>query len=167
ADGLDALVLHRCTGFEPPPGLAVLVCHDAFDERLGLAGNRWLHAELGLEGMRPLAPKAILADAPADLRERVAATFGGEEAFHQGAGAPVRRAVLADAMTEELVHAAAAAGAELYVTGTWRVPAGGAVTDAALAVQIVGHRRQERWSLRLLARLLAERLPGVGVVPFA
>jgi putative NIF3 family GTP cyclohydrolase 1 type 2 len=163
AEGLDALLLHRAKELEPPPGLLVLACHDAFDARLGLAGNGWLHDALGLADVRPLTSRAVVATAPPDLRERVRATFGGEEALHAGAGTPIERAVLGDAMTDQLVRDAVAAGAGLYVTGAWRVPAGLAVAETGLAVQVVGHRRQERWALRLLARLLADRLPGVRV----
>lgn len=163
-ESLDALVLHRWWGFEAPPGLEVLGVHDPFDARLALAGNPWLHARLGLSEARPLAPKAALADAPADLRERVRRLFGGEEGFRPGAGALVERAVLADALRPELVHAAAAAGARLYVTGTWRKPAHEAVRETGIAVQLVGHRRQELWSLGLLAELLAPRLPGAAVL---
>ncbi len=164
AEGLDALVLHRHWGFAPPPGLAVLGVHDPFDHRLALAGNPWLHGRLGLSDPRPLHPKAALAGAPGDLRDRVRALFGGEEGFRPGAGAAVQQAVLADALRPELGHAAAAAGAQLYVTGTWRPSAHEAVRETGIAVQLVGHRRQEEWSLGLLAELLRERLPGTRVL---
>jgi putative NIF3 family GTP cyclohydrolase 1 type 2 len=75
------------------------------------------------------------------------------------------RAVLADALRPELVHAAVDAGARLYVTGTWRVPAAQAIDETGLTVLLVGHARQERWSLALLAELLAGRLSNVEVVP--
>ncbi|MDP9399959.1 MAG: Nif3-like dinuclear metal center hexameric protein [Actinomycetota bacterium] len=154
---LDALVLHRSWGFRPPPGLAVLACHDPFDARLGLAANPWLHDRLGLRAPRALAAKAAVADAPSDVRERVRVLLGGEERHAAGVGAPVRRVALADAMTDALVRAAAGAGAQLYVTGSWRVPGEGAVRDTGIAVQVVGHRRQESWSLALLAELLTGR----------
>ncbi len=187
-DDLDALVLHRARGFAPPPGLGVLGCHDPFDHRLGLAHNPWLHARLGLRDGAQLAPKATVHTAPADLAERVTGTFGGREGLHAGDGRPVARAVLADALRPELVraaagaasgdapravladalrpelvHAAVDAGASLYVTGTWRVPAAEAVDRTGLGVLLVGHARQERWSLGLLAELLRAAHPSVDV----
>jgi len=168
-DDLDALLLHRSWGFEPAPGLGVLGCHDPFDHRLGLAHNPWLHERLGLTDPAPLAAKATLHTAPPDLDARVTRLFGGREGVRPGAagalaaagvdrdGAP--KAVLADALRPELVHAAAGAGARLYVTGTFRVPAAAAIDATGMTVLLVGHARQERWSLRLLGELLAERLP--------
>ncbi len=162
-DDLDALVLHRARGFAPPPGLGVLGCHDPFDHRLGLAHNPWLHARLGLRDGAPLAPKATLHTAPPDLADRVTRTFGGREGLHEGDGRRVERAVLADALRPELVHAAADAGASLYVTGTWRVPAAEAIDRTGLSVLLVGHARQERWSLGLLAELLRAEHPSVDI----
>ncbi len=173
--GFDAVVLHRARGFAAPAGLGVLGCHDPFDHRLGLAHNPFLHERLGLAEARALAPKATLHTAPPDLAERVTALFGGREGIRHGAASALAaadldldgppRAVLADALRPELVHAAVDAGASLYVTGTWRVPAAGAIDETGLTVLLVGHARQERWSLGLLAELLAGRLSSVEVVP--
>ncbi len=174
-DGFDAVVLHRGRGFDAPAGLGVLGCHDPFDHRLGLAHNPFLHGRLGLTEPRVLAPKATLHAAPPDLAERVTALFGGREGVRHGAASALAaadvdldappRAVLADALRPELVHAAVDAGASLYVTGTWRVPAAKAIDATGLTVLLVGHARQERWSLGLLAELLAGRLSTVEVVP--
>ncbi len=160
-DAVDAAIVHRARGVETPPGVGLVGCHDPFDARLGLAGNAWLHDDLGLRAPAPLAPKATVADAPADLAERVRAAFGGQEGLRRGAGERVTRAVLADAMTDALVRAAAAAGAQLYVTGSWRVPGARAAEETGIAVQVVGHARTERAALRRLAGLLGPRLPGV------
>ncbi len=159
--GVDAAVVHRSRGVRPPAGVGLVGCHDPFDARLGLAANPWLHEDLGLTGAAPLAAKATVADAPADLAERVRAAFGGQEGLRRGAGERVTRAVLADAMTDALVRAAAAAGAQLYVTGSWRVPGARAAEETGIAVQVVGHARTERAALRRLAGLLGPRLPGV------
>lgn len=137
-------------------------CHDPFDARLGLSGNPWLHHRLGLTGARHLAPKATVAGAPDDLADRVRVIFGGDE-MH-GRPAATGTAVLADAMSDALVRAAAHAGAGLYVTGTWRPSAAAAVRATGIAVQAVGHSRMERWALALLGELLADRLPGVDVL---
>jgi putative NIF3 family GTP cyclohydrolase 1 type 2 len=159
---LDALVLHRSRGVEAPAGVAVVGCHDPFDSALGLAHNPWLHRLLGLSGVRPLAPKATVAGAPDDLATGVRRVFGGDEMHGRPAATGV--AVLADAMSDALVRAAADVGAGLYVTGTWRPSAAAAVRETGLAVQVVGHARTERWALGLLGRLLTERLPGVEVL---
>jgi putative NIF3 family GTP cyclohydrolase 1 type 2 len=176
-DGFDAVVLHRARGFDAPAGLGVLGCHDPFDHRLGLAHNPFLHERLGLTEPRALAPKATLHTAPPDLAERVTALFGGREGIKHGTATALAaadldldldeppRAVLADALRPELVHAAVDAGAALYVTGMWRVPAAKAIDATGLTVLLVGHARQERWSLGLLAELLAGRLSTVEVVP--
>ena len=153
--GADAVLLHRSWGFEPPPGVGVVACHDPFDRALGLAHNTWLHAELGLAGTAPLAAKATVHTCPPDVAERVRATLGGLDGEH-GPPPTGSRVVLADAMTGDLVRGAAGAGAGLYVTGSWRAPGAEAVEETEIGVLVVGHARQERWSLALLGRLLVQ-----------
>lgn len=153
---LDALLLHRSWGFDPPPGLGVVACHDPMDRALGLAGNRRLHRELGLRDGEEVRPKVTVHQAPADIADRVTAAFGGREDLHAGDGRRVRRVAMADAMTEETVRWAAGRGADLYVTGSWRVPGAAAAGHSGIAVLVVGHARQERHALTTLGRLLGE-----------
>ena len=152
----DALVLHRSYGFDPPSGLGVVACHDPFDRALGLAHNTYLHADLGLTGSRALGPKLTVHRATADMVDRVTAAFGGREGLRTP-DAPVVRVAMADAMTAETVQQAIDGGADLYVTGTWRVPGGAVVDETGIGVLVVGHARQERRSLATLARLLGEQ----------
>ena len=154
AEPFDAVLLHRSYGFDLPPGVGVVACHDPLDRALGLARNRFLHADLGLEQPEELAPKLTAFDAPPDVADRVVAAFGGREGHHRGP--TPSRVAFADAMNADLVERAAAAGAELYVTGSWRVPGAEAVERTGIGVLVVGHARQERWSLQRLAALLRE-----------
>ena len=148
----DAVLLHRSYGFDAPPGVGVVACHDPLDRALGLAHNTFLHADLGLTDGEALTPKLTVHTAPPGLVDRVEQAFGGLEGHHLGP-APTR-AAFADAMNAELVERAAGAGAELYVTGSWRVPGAEAVGATGIGVLVIGHARQEQWSLRRLARLL-------------
>jgi putative NIF3 family GTP cyclohydrolase 1 type 2 len=80
-----------------------------------------------------------------------------------GALDPVTRIAVVGGMTDALVREAAARGAQLYVTGQWRVPAARAVRDTGLTVAVTGHARAERWGLAALARMLRERWPAMRV----
>ena len=160
---LDALVLHRHWGLEPhalPPGLGVAATHAPFDERLGLGFNPHLARALALADPAPLGerdglPLGMVGGVEPDFVDRLARVFGGLETVGPGPSRP-RRAAVARAMTPELVHLAAAADADVYVTGELRATARAAVLEAGIAAVAVGHRRSETWSLGLLARLLAD-----------
>jgi len=151
-----AVLLHRSHGFDPPPGVGVVACHDPLDRALGLAQNTYLHAGLGLTNGTELAPRLTVHDAPPEVEARIERAFGGLEGRHHGTRRHPSRVALADAMTADLVERATSAGAGLYVTGSWRVPGAEAVTHTGVGVLVVGHARQERWSLHRLAGLLVQ-----------
>ena len=156
AEGLDAVVLHRARDLDyTPEGVGIVGCHDWLDAHI----PAWLAEDAGLRSPAPLLDHedVLVGTAPEDLRERVRELLGGEEAFHPGEDEPVSVAVVAGAMTESLVRAAAEEGASLYVTGQWRAPAANAVAETGIAVQVCGHRRLERWALGALADRLEER----------
>jgi putative NIF3 family GTP cyclohydrolase 1 type 2 len=153
----DAVLLHRSHGFDPPPGVGVVACHDPFDRALGLAHNGFLHADLGLCEPEILEPKVTLHRAPTDIAQRIVDAFGGREGQHLGDGHRIRRVALADAMTERTVERAVGLGADLYVTGTWRVPGAAVVDRSGIGVLVVGHARQERASLARLAGLIVQQ----------
>ncbi len=90
--------------------------------------------------------------------------FEGLEATVDGDRAAIARVAVVGAMTDALVREAAGRGADLYVTGQLRMPAGAAVTETGLAVVAVGHGRSEVWGLRALGEALRERWPGLRVV---
>jgi putative NIF3 family GTP cyclohydrolase 1 type 2 len=150
----DAVLLHRSYGFAPPPGVGVVACHDPFDRALGLAHNRWLHEELGLAASETLGPKLTIHDAPPDPAARIEQAFGGAEGHRHGEATAIRRVAMADAMTAETIQRAVDHGADLYVTGTWRVPGGAVVDETGIGVLVVGHARQERHALGTLQALL-------------
>ena len=154
-DGADAVLVHRSHGADPPPGIGLLGCHDPFDRALGLAHNRVLHADLGCRPAEELDEKLTVADAPDEIEERLTRALQGAERPAARRGA--RRVAFADAMRPALVEQAARAGADLYVTGAWRPSAQDAVRTTGIDVLVVGHRRQEAWSLHRLARLLDDR----------
>ena len=138
-DGADALVLHRSHGLGPtPPELAVVGTHDWFDTQL----PRWLAQALGVADAAVLGedPRAVVGESP-----------------HHGV------LVVAGAMTDALVRAAAAAGAVLYVTGSWRAPGSAAVAETGIDVLALGHERWERWGLGELAARLAEGCDGMRI----
>jgi putative NIF3 family GTP cyclohydrolase 1 type 2 len=156
AEALDAVVVHRARELQAAPaGVGIVGCHDWLDLHI----PAWLAEDAGLRSPAPLLDHedVLVGTAPDDLRERVRELIGGEEAFHPGEEEPVSVAVVAGAMTESLVRAAAEEGASLYVTGQWRAPAANAVAETGIAVQVCGHHRLERWALGALADRLEER----------
>ncbi len=167
--GLDAVFLHRpfqlAAGALPELGL--LAAHDAFDAHLTTGLNRPLAKALGLFAVEPVeregevvGMRGHLDPPPAweELEGRVAAEFGGLEASEPNGAGLVRRAAVMSAMTGRLVEAAAAAGAEAYLTGQLRAPGREAAARLGVGVIAVGHRRSELWGLRQLGRELAAGL---------
>lgn len=173
---VDALFLHRPWKLDAaalPGDVSVHWSHLPFDERLAVGHNPHLAAALGMAGVRPFGerdgrPLGMIGDVAAipadDALARVRGVFGGVEDADAGTRPTIRRVVVVGAMTDALVRAAHDAGADLFLTGQRRAPAARAVAETGIAVAAVGHRRGERWGLRLLARLVAEAAPGVETV---
>lgn len=174
AERLDAVLLHRPWRLPLdalPAALGVIASHAPFDERLGLGWNPHLAEQLELQRIEPLGQRAgaalgmIGTTAPVawrSLRGRVEAVFGGVETC---IGAPedpdavLTKVAIARSMTADLVGEARRAGAGAFITGQIRAPARAAVTATGVAAVAVGHARSERWSLGLLAQLLAAEWP--------
>ncbi len=76
---------------------------------------------------------------------REPALLSGDPRALVGPSDPYGVVVVAGAMTDALVRAAAGAGAGLYVTGAWRAPASVAVAETGFDVLALGHARWERW----------------------
>jgi putative NIF3 family GTP cyclohydrolase 1 type 2 len=168
---LDALFLHRPWKLdhgELPPDTGVLAYHLPFDERMTLGFNPRRARELGLVELETIGDKAgrplgiIGATTPrsfAGIRGEVDKLFGGVEAATPGNRARITRVAIVGAMTDSLVHEAAARGAELYLTGQLRVPARPAFAETGIGALAVGHRRSELWGVRSLAAVLHEQWP--------
>lgn len=168
SEALDALFLHRPWNLAGlPAGIGVLASHLPFDERLTIGFNPDLAEALGVSAIEVLGtkdgrPLGMVGDFDrgsfARLIERITAEFGAPEAVEPGSAA-IRRIAAVGAMTDALVREAAERGADVYITGQMRVPAGAAVEETGVAVVAVGHRRSEVWGLHLLARLLRDEWP--------
>ena len=174
---VDALFLHRPWGVETaglPPDVGVLASHLPFDERLTIGYNPDLAAVLGLSRIEVLGsidgrPLGMIGDISGGLEalvERIASELGEPEQVEPGRGSPTGRVAVVGAMTDALVHEAAARGAGAYVTGQMRAPARAAGAATRIAVVVVGHRRAEVWGLHLLARHLRDEWPGLTTVVF-
>lgn len=178
AERLDAVLLHRPWRLPIdalPEQLGVLASHAPFDEHLGLGWNPRLAEYLDLDGLEPLggaagAPVGMLGNlVPVRwpvLLGRLEAVFGGVEdslAVPRDPAAIVTRMAVARAMTGDLIGEAARSGAEVYVTGRLRSGARPAVLATGIAAVAVGHARAERWSLGLLAHLLAGEWPDLKI----
>ena len=162
AERIDALWAHRTHDLPKGllDGLGVVGSHDAFDAAI----PGWLAAAAGLRNPAPLMddPRALVGQCPEDLRDRVRALIGGEDDFVPGdEEEPLFVGIVAGAMTDSLVRAADEEGAGLYVTGQWRLPAADAVAETAMAVQVCGHERLERWALGHFAQGLAAEHDGL------
>lgn len=164
---VDALFLHRPWKLDVdalPPEVMVLWSHLPFDERMTVGHNPYLAAALGMTGTAPFGERdgrplgmigGITHASAEDVLAAVRRVFGGMESFEGGARGTVWRIAAVGAMTDALVRAAHAAGADLYLTGQLRAPAARAVVETGIAVAAVGHRRSEQWGLRTLAGLIA------------
>lgn len=172
--GLDALLLHRPWQLDRaalPAGVGVLAYHRAFDLHLTVGHNPRLANALGLQSVVPFdlhsrSATAMIGDcAPIDgnvFAQQLQQLFGGYEQMHAMPG-QCCRIVVAGAMTDALVRAAAAQGAQLYLTGQFRQPAAHAVAETGIGVVAVGHARAEQWGLRALAGVLRERWAALDV----
>lgn len=178
ADRLDAVFLHRPWGAADAGLLrdvGILASHAPFDHRLAVGANPDLARELGLRAPRPFGEKdgraiGMVGDVelaePAALIGRFTQLFGGVDAVLPGRADAIRRVVLAGAMTDVLVCAAAAEGAELYVTGQVRQPGLRAAAETGMGIVAVGHARSEVYGLRLLAAAIERRFSGqIACVP--
>ena len=70
------------------------------------------------------------------------------------------------AMNAALVHEAAAAGADVYLTGQYRPSAAAAVRETGLGVIAVGHARSEAWGLTALTTALRLRFADLEVLTY-
>lgn len=172
AERLDAVFLHRPWGAADaglPPDAAVLASHAPFDARLTVGLNPDLARDLGLRHPRPFGEKdgraiGMMGDVgpaePGDWIGRVVRTFGGVEDILPGDADTVRRVAVVGSMTDALVRTAAAAGADVYLTGQVRPPGLRAAAETGIGIVAVGHARGERYGLRLLAGMIERRFAG-------
>lgn len=170
---LDALFLHRPWRLDERSldDRGVVASHLPFDERLTTGYNPRLAEVLGMRGLRAIGEKRgrplgmVGAVTPEDGDRVIAAiceTFGGAERAIAPAGIEaVTRVAVVGAMTDALVREAAGRGADIYVTGQWRIPGASAVEETGIGVVAVGHRRCEEWGLRALAAAIGERWAGL------
>ncbi len=175
AEALDALFLHRPWKLQSEQleqDVGILSYHLAFDEGMTLGFNPRLAVVLGMSALTVLGKKAgrpigMLGKIPiqgASYCTWVQEVFGGYDHAIAGRASHLSQVALVGAMTDQLVHEAAARGAELYITGQLRQPAQQAVTETGIGVIAVGHRRSEEWGLRALAGVLRERWSGLNVI---
>ena len=172
--GLDAVLVHRPWGLplDRFPDLGVLAYHLPFDERLTTGFNPWLADALGMTGIEPLGAKqgrpigmiGDVAEQPSALfAARLEGAFGPLPVMHAGGCVTLSRVAVVGVLWPELVAAASRRGADLYVTGTWRVRAADTVAATGIAVALVGHRPPEAWGMRTLGRLIGGRWPELAV----
>ncbi|CAA9299657.1 hypothetical protein AVDCRST_MAG92-4997 [uncultured Coleofasciculus sp.] len=173
---LDALFLHRPWKLQPKqlePDVGVISYHLAFDERLTLGFNPRLAEVLGMSQIEVFGEKQgraigmlgkISPQSFENCCSHIDGIFGGKDKAYPGSYEQISRVTVVGAMTEALVEEAALRGADLYITGQWRVPAEASVLETGINVIAVGHRRCEEWGLRSLAGLMRERWFGLQVI---
>lgn len=172
---IDTLVVHRPWGLpeQLPGGPAVLAYHVAFDERLTIGWNPLLAEALGLERIEPLGEKqgrtiGMIGDVAAcrlhEFGASLERTLQAPVALRGDPQRKIDRVAVVGAMWPRTVAEAAARGAGVYVTGTFRENAAAAVAKTGIAVAIAGHRPPELWGLRALGRAVGEAFPGLRVV---
>ena len=178
AERLDAVLLHRPWRLPIdalPRELGVVASHAPFDEHLGLGWNPRLADCLGLDRLEPLGmgTGAVLGMIGTlipvrwrSLLDRFEEVFDGVEeclGVPPDPGTIVTRIAVARAMTGDLVGEASRAGADVYLTGQLRPAVRPAVLATGIGAVAIGHARAERWSLGMLARLLAAEWPDLKI----
>ncbi|GAP98655.1 hypothetical protein YbgI [Leptolyngbya sp. NIES-2104] len=169
---IDSLFIHRPWQLDPELDIGVTYYHLAFDERLTLGFNPRLAEVLSLRNVQPFGEKAgrsigMIGEIPLQSFDRysgqVRDIFGGYEPAiaHRE---KISKIAIVGAMNEELVRSAADQGADLYITGQFRVSAKPAVLETRMNVIEVGHRRCEHWGLRALSGVLRERWTKLQVI---
>ena len=186
AQNLEALFLHRPwkldallpTTSNPPStieNIGVLYYHLPFDEYLTPGDSPRLADVLLLSNTETLGekegrPLGMIGDIEpqsfADVLATVEALFGGYEEAAACVTKTVTRIVTMGAMTDPLVREAGERGAQVYLTGQFRVPTRATVRALGIGVIAVGHRRCEEWGLRALAGLLRERYAKLEVIVY-
>ncbi len=154
--------------------IAVYSAHTAFDSTADGINEMWAHA-LRLGDLEPLVPNNELpsvgagrignlavAKPLAELAELVKGIVNSEEL--RGVGreeASVTRIAIACGSGGSLIEAAAAAGAELLLTGEASFHGCLAAAAHGMALFLTGHYASERFAMERLAEELAEAFPEV------
>lgn len=165
---IDAMFIHRPWQLDPevlPPDMGVIFYHLPFDERLTLGFNLRLAEALSMVNVQPFGQKAErtigmigeISVQPFDhYCAQVRQVFGGYDSAIGDADSVTKIAIVG-AMNESLIRRAADQGANVYITGQYRISAKDAVLETGIRVIAVGHRRCEQWGLRALSAVLRER----------
>ena len=171
---LDAVFLHRPWQLQAIPAeIGVIFYHLAFDERLTMGFNLRLAPALGMrhpqafgeKSGRPLGMIAAISPQPIErYRHQIRGIFGGWEQIISGQFSTVDRVAVVGALNAQLVEAAAAQDAQIYITGQLRASATAAIESTGIEVIAIGHRRCELWGLRSLAGLVQERFAEISVM---
>jgi putative NIF3 family GTP cyclohydrolase 1 type 2 len=168
---LDALFLHRPWHLDLqtlPAETGILAYHLAFDLTLPFGLNLRLAHILQMNSPMPFAfkdavPLGMFGDIPpvplAIITERLKNIFTVAPVIATSYTETVSRIAIVAAMTNPLIHEAAALHVDLYITGQLRQPANKAVQETRMTVATIGHATGELWGLRELARILRERWP--------
>ena len=161
-------------------GIAVWSSHTAWDSAAG-GINDQLAEFMQLTNVVPLGPDAIdptvgvgrVGEAPAgmtvaDLARSLMKSLAAADASVTIAGCqiageatrPAGRVGIICGSGGEMVGAAQAAGCTTFLTGEIKLHDALAATAAGVSVIAVGHHASERFSMKVLARRLAESIPG-------
>lgn len=177
-ESLDALFLHRPWRLEIEKlsaEIGIISYHLPFDEYLTIGFNQHLAQVLNISGLQILGEKEnrpigmlgkISPQSFANLCDRVSQIFGGYEQVSQPINTEIAQIAVVGAMTDSLVHEAAARGADVYITGQLRQPAAEALQETKIGAIAVGHYRSEVWGLHALSGIMQERWSSLEVVVY-
>lgn len=178
---LDALFLHRPFFLTDTmlPGIPVLASHLGFDQHLSIGYNPALADALGMIALVPLStggsphPVGMTGTLHTplpwySLRALVTQEYQGTEMIAGTArDVIIQRIAVAGAMSPALVHQAAEARAQVFITGQYRPSARLAIDANGMVMIAVGHRRAELWGLRRLAHETARAFPALETLVIA
>jgi putative NIF3 family GTP cyclohydrolase 1 type 2 len=168
---LDSILLHRpwqLTKYTIPDHIGVLSYHLPFDEQLTVGFNKYLMSSLQMYSVIPFAEKegrnigmigTIDGNMDVYVVRIIENLFNGLEESFGLRNNVIDKIACVGAITNELIHAAAAHEVQMYITGQFRKPARQAAIDTGMCVVAIGHVRSEYYGLRLLASLLTNKWP--------
>jgi dinuclear metal center YbgI/SA1388 family protein len=182
--GADALIVHHgyfWRGEEAPivgmkrrrlaallqADMSLIAYHLPLDAHPELGNNARWGALLGVAGpepLDPLDPRAVgnIGDLPepatlADLVARVRGITERDPLLIGDAGTSVQRVAWCTGAAQGYIEKAAAAGADVYISGEISEPTVHAARELGVAYLAAGHHATERYGVQALAEALAER----------
>lgn len=170
----DATYQQRCVVKALAAGIAIYSAHTSLDnapggvnykiaELIGLQGLEWLVPQAGGEGGSGLIGTLPEAERDSDFLRRIKHTFGVECLLHsECSGRPIKTVALCGGAGGFLMRDAVRQGADCFITGELHYH--DYFENDGMLLAEPGHYQSERYTIDLLAGILAAGCPGLEIV---